>query len=82
MSLDNESTGRELCGLLSSKGHALSHSTVLRCRTSLGWTCCGSAYCQLIRDVNKEKWLTWAREHLEDDFSDVIFTDETTVYTT
>ena len=42
----------------------------------------GSAYCQLIRSRNKEKRVTWAEKYLdeaEDGFSDVIWTDETTV---
>ena len=52
---------------------------ILRCWRQLGWTFCGSAYCQLIREVNKEKRLTWCQENLNADFSDVIWTDETTV---
>ncbi len=44
-----------------------------------GWTHRGSAYCQMIRDVNNEKRLEWARENREDDFSDCIYSDETTV---
>ena len=76
---DDERTAAELCDRLASAGHAMSESTVLRCRTSLGWTRRGSAYCQLIREVNKEKRLAWAKEHLHDDFRDVIWTDETTV---
>ena len=39
----------------------------------------GSAYCQLIRDVNKEKRLAWECEHLGEAFDDVIFTDECSV---
>ena len=33
----------------------------------------------MIREVNKSKRLEWAREYLHDDFSDVVWTDETTV---
>ena len=39
----------------------------------------GSAYCQMIRDPNKEKRLAWARKNIGEDFSDCIFSDETTV---
>ena len=48
---------RELENILSEKGHNMSISTVLR---KLGWTCRGSAYCQLIREANKAKRLEWA----------------------
>ena len=43
---------------------------------SSGWTFRGSAYCQLIRDVNKEKRLEWALQYKNDK---VIYTDECTV---
>ena len=79
MRLDDETTAIQLHRLLVSKGHTISLSTILRCRKSLGWTYRGSAYCQLIRDANKEKRVSWARDHLQDDFSDVILTDEATV---
>jgi len=46
---------------------------------SLGWTFRGSAYCQLIRDVNKEKRLDFAWAHSSDNFGNVIFTDECSV---
>ena len=46
---DDESTAHQLHNLLGSKGYSISLRTVLRCRTYLGWTFCGSAYCQLIR---------------------------------
>ena len=36
--------GRELVKLLADKGYNLSLSTVLRCRSDLGWTWRGSAY--------------------------------------
>ena len=50
-----------------------------RCRTSLGWTFRGSAYCQLIHEVNKMKRLEWARKYQGDNFDDVVWTDECTV---
>ena len=42
----------------------------------------GTAYCQMIRETNKVKRLSWAREHLHEakqGFLDVIFTDETSI---
>ena len=53
--------------------------TVLHCRTALGWTFCGSAYCQLIRETNKDKRLAWAQAHLHETFDNVTWTDECTI---
>ena len=53
--------------------------TVLRCRTSLGWTFRGSAYCQLIREANMTKRLLWAQQYLNDSFENVVWTDECSV---
>ena len=52
MQVDGETTATQLHQFLNSKGIDLSLATILRCRTALGWTFRGSAYCQLIR---KEK---------------------------
>ena len=79
MGLDEEATAYQLHALLNSKGYCLSLTTILRCRTSLGWTCRGNAYCQLIREVNKQKRLTWAQQFKNDVFNDVVYTDECTV---
>ena len=57
----------------------MSKRTVLTGRKILGWTHRGSAYGQLIRDVNKQKCLQWALAHVNDEFHNVIWTDETTV---
>lgn len=46
---DDETTAEQLHCLLASRGFQISKKTVLRCRTDLGWTFRGSAYCQLIR---------------------------------
>ena len=51
----------------------------LHCRTSLGWTFSGSSHCQLIQEPNRVKWLEWARKHINNDFDDVIWTDECSV---
>ena len=79
MRVDDETTAYQLHRLLTEKGYSISLRTVLRCRTALGWTFRGSAYCQLIREVNKVKRLAWARSHLHETFDDVIWTDECTV---
>ncbi|KAK3754658.1 hypothetical protein QZH41_003874 [Actinostola sp. cb2023] len=58
-------------------------STIKRARRSVGWVCTKPKYCQLVRDVNKEKRLTFCRELMatypRDTFDNVIFTDESTV---
>ena len=82
MRLDDETTAVQLHQLLKSKGYDLSLRTILRCRTSLGWTFRGSAYCQLLRDVNKQKRLEWARAYQSEaahGFNNVIWSDECTV---
>ena len=79
MQSDDETTAHQLHGLLVKEGYSISIRTILRCRKSLGWTFRGSAYCQLIRDVNKAKRLEWALKYKEDDFENVIYTDECTV---
>ena len=82
MQRDDETTAVQLMALLAARDIHLSLSTILRCRKQLGWTFRGSAYCQLIREVNKVKRLEFARHHLheaEAGFNNVIFSDEATV---
>ena len=79
MRTDDETTAHQLHRLLNEKGFSISLRTVLRCRTTLGWTFRGSTYCQLIREDNKKKRLDWARHHIGQSFNDVIWTDECTV---
>ena len=76
---DDETTAHQIYHLLKEKGINISIWTIFRCRKDLGWTFRGSAYCQLIRNANKEKRLQWAKENIdeaEDGFDNVIFTDE------
>ena len=73
MQLDDETIAQQLHALLTSKGYALSVNTILCCRSSLGWTFRGSAYCQLIREENKLKRFEWALANKLDDFKNVIF---------
>ena len=80
---DDETTAVQLHTLLTACGISISLSTILRSRSSLGWTYRGSKYCQLIRSQNKHKRFQWAyenyMENLNNGFEDVIWTDETTV---
>ena len=83
MQRDDETTAVQLQKVLVERGCPLALRTILRSRTLLGWTFRGSAYCQLIREANKQKRLRWAQDNLQaaltDDFKDVVWTDETTV---
>jgi hypothetical protein len=80
---DDETTASQLQTMLTHRGCSLSLATIKRSRSRMGWTFRGSAYCQLIREGNKEKRLVWAQENmaaaLTDGFTDVIWTDETSV---
>ena len=79
---DDETTAIQLADILRNRGCNLSLSTILRSRRSLGWTFRGSAYCQMIRHVNKLKSLKWAQQNVheaEQGFLDVIYTDETSI---
>ena len=82
MEHDDETTAIQLHKILLERGKTISLSTILRCRSQLGWTYRGSAYCQLIREGNKIKKLAWAHEYIHEaslGFTDVIYTDETSV---
>ncbi len=79
MQQNDETTAHQLFNLLECEGISISLATILRCRTSLGWTFRGSAYCQLIRDANKELRYNWALQFVNDEFNDMIYTDETSI---
>ena len=68
MRRDNETTATQIHELLVHNGISISLCTVLRCREKLGWTFRGSAYCQLIREANKQKRLEWALQYQTDQF--------------
>lgn len=76
MTVDDETIAIQLHRILVAKGHTISLRTILRSRAKLGWTFRGSAYCQLIWEVNKTKHLQWARDSqtaaLNDDFKDMV----------
>ena len=79
MQEDDETSAMQLHALLNSKGINLSRRTILRCRSTLGWTFRGSAYCQMIRQANKEKRLLFAQMYRDNDFENVVFSDESTI---
>ena len=64
MKKNDETTGLELQKLLKKEieGFDASVSSILRRRNDLGWTAKGTKYCQMIREVNKEKRLKWAKD--------------------
>lgn len=76
---DDETTATQLQALLATHNVYVSLATIVRNRVILGWNYRGSAYCQLIRDVNKVKRLQWAQTYLQDSFDNVIWSDESTV---
>ena len=53
MRIGDKMTAYQLHHLLSENGYSISLCMILRCRTMLGWTFRGSAYCQLIHDLGK-----------------------------
>ena len=84
MVVNDELTASNLMDLLQRKfgetSIAYSVRTIARARLDLGWTFTTARYCQAIRDANKEKRLEWCKERLaeQEQFNDVIFTDEST----
>ena len=80
---NDELTTRQLAMLLLQNYPELnvSWSTIKRARYELGWVVSNPKYCQMIRDVNKEKRLVWCKKMKDDkeQFDDVIFTDESSV---
>ena len=69
MQLHDETTAIHI---LRERGFNISKRTTLRCRSSLGWTFRGTAYCQMIRENNKVKRLLWAQENMKMEFDNVI----------
>lgn len=84
MAADDELTASDLYEKLKEKYHSeVSYSkwTASRTRQNLGWTFEIARYCQAIRETNMVKCLQWCKERLleKEDFSDVIFTDESSI---
>ena len=80
---NDELTGRKLHALLLEKWPDLivSINTVKREKRLLGWVASRPKYCQMIRELNKEKRLNWCIEMLQSNekFKNVIFSDECSV---
>ena len=55
MTEDDETTAKKLKKMLAKHGHHVGVTTALKCQKELGWTHCGSVYCQMICEVNKVK---------------------------
>ena len=81
MRKDDEMTSGRIKKKLERCGVTVSSSTVRRACKQLGWTLQRTAYCQLIRNVNKEKRLAFAQSVIEngDTFENVIFSDESSI---
>ena len=72
MQSDDETTAQELVVKLQGLGFSMSKHTVVTGCGQLGWNHCGSAYWQLIHDVNKQKRLEWVLAYRNNHFHDVI----------
>ena len=62
MEKDDKTMATQLRQLLTQKSYKISLSTILHCRSKLGWIFKGSRYCQHVRPANKVKHLEWARK--------------------
>ena len=80
MAENDELTARKLMEMLLTEFPNLdmSLSTVKRAKLDLGWVSTKPRYCQLIREANRSKRLTWCEERTAagDTFDDVIWSDE------
>ena len=63
MEEEDETTAHQIHCKLLDRGYNLSLRTILRCRKALGWNYRGSAYCQMIREVNKGKRYEWSQRN-------------------
>lgn len=82
MEINSEMTATELQRkLFDERGKEVSKALITRERRKLGWVYQGTAYCQLVRDVNKIKRKEYCQRCLDsnEQFDDVIFTDETKI---
>ena len=81
---EDEMTARKLKTMLAEKFTHFPNvllATIKRNCQECGWVCTRPHYCQLIRDDNKIKRKEWCQQQLDNDeqFEDVIFTDECTI---
>ena len=76
---DDQTTATQLLAKLAARGCYVSLTTILHNCQQLGLIYCNLAYCQLIRNENKQKQLEWARANLSNNFDDVIWCDESSI---
>lgn len=76
---NDEITAKEIQQILEDCGYTISIATINRIRRNIGWSIRTTRYCQLIRETNKPKRLQWAHDNINDNFHDVIWTDESSV---
>ena len=79
MQEDDETIATQLQTKLAARGCYISLTTIPCNRRQLGWVYRGSAYCQLIRNANKQNRLEWACTNLDNNFDDVIWSDESSI---
>ena len=68
---DDETTATQLQALLAHYHIYVSLATIVHNRRGLGWIYRGWAYCQPMRNANKEKRLEFARINFHDNFDNV-----------
>ena len=80
---NDELTARNLHNVLQDRWPeiSVSLSTIKRTWKDLGWVATRPRYCQMIREENKAKRLSWCEKRLrwKEAFEDVVFTDECSV---
>ena len=79
MRADDETTATQLQARLAVFNVHVSLTTILHNRCQTGWVYQGLAYCQLIRNKNKQKRLEWVQRNLHENFEDVIWSDEASI---
>lgn len=82
MEKNDELTANKLGQLLLQQFNvSFSTSKIKRLRHGLGWYSTGTKYCQLVREVNRQKRLIFAKkvQEMEDDFGNVLWTDESCI---
>ncbi|KAK6032917.1 hypothetical protein OSTOST_00878 [Ostertagia ostertagi] len=80
-SADSSTTTAHIIRRLHERNISISAAQVRRLRKKLGLLRTTTKYCHMIRDVNKEKRFTFCTRMIEtnEDFSQCIFTDESTI---
>jgi len=81
---NDELTTNELLEKLRAANYTLSRATAALTRKRLGWTAKRTRYCQLIRQVNKEKRVQFCQQLVAsgENFDNIIFTDESMIQLT